>query len=62
MERQQINLRLPVELAEAIDRKRIELQAELGRIPSRSEVMRLALDAYLTGQPGPTSESDRKSD
>lgn len=57
MERHQINMRLPAELAQAIDRKRIELQSVLGRIPSRSEVLRLALDAYLAGEVGPTGEN-----
>lgn len=31
-----------------IDQKRIELSHELGEIPTRSEVMRFALEVYLT--------------
>ena len=45
--RAQINVRLSPELIEQLDRKRIELQPKLGKIPTRSDVMRLALEAYL---------------
>lgn len=47
MERSQINLRVSEELGRAIDGKRIELSSKLGRIPSRSDVVRLALEKYL---------------
>ena len=47
MERMQINVRLDTELATRIDEKRTELQKQLGRIPTRSEVVRIALDKYL---------------
>lgn len=47
MERSQINLRVSEELGGAIDAKRIELSQKLGRIPSRSDVVRLALEKYL---------------
>lgn len=47
MERSQINLRVSEELGRAIDGKRIELSQKLGRIPSRSDVVRLALEKYL---------------
>ena len=56
MDRMQVNVRLTPELVEAIDKKRIELQPSLGAIPTRSEVIRLALDDYLlskNGRPGP---------
>ena len=46
-DRLQINVRLTPELVEAIDRKRIELQPELGKILTRSDVVRHALDTYL---------------
>lgn len=63
MNRQQINMRLTDELAREIDRKRIELQSEMGRIPGRSEVLRLALEAYLGTGPGPTEDGvDRRSE
>jgi Arc/MetJ-type ribon-helix-helix transcriptional regulator len=47
LERAQINVRLPELVAERLDAKRIELKKSLGKIPSRSEVVRLALDEYL---------------
>lgn len=47
MDRQQVNVRLTQELAAAIDQKRVELQSEMGRIPTRSDVIRLALEFYL---------------
>ncbi len=34
-------------LGELIDKKRIELNKKLGTIPSRSDVVRYALEAYL---------------
>lgn len=50
MDRMQVNVRLDKELAARIDEKRMQLQKELGRIPTRSEVVRLALDRYLAGK------------
>ena len=47
MERVQINVRIQPELADELDIKRIELKEKIGRIPSRSEVVRLALEEYL---------------
>lgn len=47
MDRMQINFRLDKELAEKLDQRRIALMAEMGRIPSRSEVFRIALEKYL---------------
>jgi hypothetical protein len=44
----QLNVRVDGVLEAAIDRKRIELCAGLGHIPSRSEIVRLALEAFLT--------------
>ncbi|MCP5223097.1 MAG: ribbon-helix-helix protein, CopG family [Zoogloeaceae bacterium] len=62
MERQQINVRLSDALAEQIDRKRIAMQASLGRIPTRSEVLRLALEAFLAkDEDGPMFGIDRRS-
>jgi metal-responsive CopG/Arc/MetJ family transcriptional regulator len=48
IERQQINVRLDPELAARVDKKRIALSDTLGHIPTRSEVMRLALEDYLS--------------
>lgn len=47
MTRIQVNVRLDTEVAKRIDEKRTQLQKELGRIPTRSDVMRMALDKYL---------------
>lgn len=48
MDRVQINVRIPEELADRLDAKRVELKKELGKIPSRSEVVRMAIDDFLT--------------
>jgi len=46
--RNQINVRLTAEQVKGIDEKRIELQKIGGTIPTRSDVLRLALDAYIS--------------
>lgn len=46
-ERIQVNVRVDGELIKLLDEKRIELLARLGSIPSRSEVVRIALEEYL---------------
>jgi Arc/MetJ-type ribon-helix-helix transcriptional regulator len=60
MSRTQLNVRVSDELEKAIDEKRIELRAQLGSIPSRSDVLRLALEAYL-GIALTDVEADRRS-
>ncbi|MBK1646778.1 hypothetical protein CKO25_19475 [Thiocapsa imhoffii] len=45
--RQQINVRLSDDLVAAIDERRIALRDSDAGIPSRSDVVRLALEAYL---------------
>ena len=60
MSRTQLNVRVSESLEKAIDEKRIELRATLGSIPSRSDVLRLALEAYL-GIDLTESEADRRS-
>lgn len=47
MDRLQVNVRLTVELIEAIDQRRIAMQPSLGRIPNRSEIIREVLEASL---------------
>lgn len=47
MSKGQLNFRVSDELERLIDKKRIELSKELGIIPSRSDVLRLALQSYL---------------
>jgi Arc/MetJ-type ribon-helix-helix transcriptional regulator len=60
MSRTQLNVRVSEELERAIDAKRIELHPKLGEIPSRSDVLRLALEAYL-GISLTEVEKDRRS-
>ncbi len=47
MTRTQLNVRVSEDLEKAIDEKRIELREELGTIPSRSDILRFAFEAYL---------------
>lgn len=60
MERNQINLRMSETLRKLIDGKRIELSEELGTIPSRSDILRFALEMYF-GQDLSKSEVDRRT-
>jgi len=46
-ERIQVNVRVDGELIGLLDGKRTELLKKLGSIPSRSEVVRIALEEYL---------------
>ena len=50
LERIQVNVRVDGDLIKSLDAKRIELLQELGSIPSRSEVIRMALENYLTNK------------
>ncbi len=58
MSRLQINVRVEKELVDQIDQKRVELRESMGEIPTRSDVIRLALQEYLSttntpaGKPG----------
>jgi hypothetical protein len=47
MSRAQLNVRVSDLLEQAIDKKRIELSRTLGTIPTRSDVVRFALEHYL---------------
>ena len=60
MSRTQLNVRVSEELEKAIDEKRIALRVTLGSIPSRSDVLRLALESYL-GIKLAEAEADRRS-
>ena len=48
MQDQQINVRVADEVVKKLDARRVQLASELERIPSRSEVVRIALDRYLS--------------
>ena len=60
MERNQINLRMSETLRKLIDGKRIELSVTMGTIPSRSDVLRYALEMYF-GQDLSKTEVDRRT-
>jgi len=47
MSRNQLNIRVSDELEALIDKRRIELAATLKVIPTRSDVVRYALESYL---------------
>ncbi len=60
MERNQINLRMSETLRKLIDGKRIELSESMGTIPSRSDILRFALEQYF-GQDLSKTEVDRRT-
>jgi hypothetical protein len=60
MGRSQLNVRVSEELERAIDEKRIELRESLGSIPSRSDVLRLALETYLKIKLSKSEEDGRR--
>lgn len=47
IERIQVNVRVDGDLIRLLDEKRTELLDKVGSIPSRSEVIRIALEEYL---------------
>lgn len=59
MTRTQLNVRVSDVLERAIDEKRIELRKTMGTIPTRSDVLRLALEAYLGITMGPEDADGR---
>ncbi len=59
MTRTQLNVRVSEALERAIDERRIKLRETLGTIPTRSDVLRLALEAYLGIQMGPEDADGR---
>lgn len=61
MERNQINMRLSEQLSKLIDAKRIALSEHMGKIPSRSDVVRLALAQYLEVDLSVTEVDRRKT-
>lgn len=60
MSRNQLNIRVSDELEELIDKKRIELASTLKIIPTRSDVVRYALEQYL-GKSLLESDADRRT-
>ncbi len=61
MERTQMNFRLDQSLIERIDGKRVELREKLGTIPSRSDVLRMALEEFLANIPESSVMKTRKA-
>ena len=59
MSRNQLNIRVSDELETAIDEKRIELMETMKVIPTRSDVVRYALESYL-GISLAESDADRR--
>ena len=49
-ERIQVNVRVDGDLIRLLDEKRTELLIKLGSIPSRSEVVRMALEDFLNNK------------
>jgi Arc/MetJ-type ribon-helix-helix transcriptional regulator len=60
MSRNQLNIRVSDELEELIDKKRIELASTLKAIPTRSDVVRFALESYL-GISVKETDADRRT-
>lgn len=60
MERNQINLKLSDELGKLIDAKRISLMETMGKIPTRSDILRQALAMYLEVDLSQTEQDQRK--
>lgn len=60
MERNQINMRMSDTLRKLIDAKRIELSGSMDSIPSRTDVLRFALELYL-GHDLSQTEVDRRT-
>jgi hypothetical protein len=60
MSRNQLNIRVSDELEELIDKKRIELASTLKVIPTRSDVVRYALEEYL-GKSLKDTDFDRRT-
>ena len=62
MSRNQLNIRVSDELESLIDKKRIELASTMKVIPTRSDVVRYALEDYLGITMSETDQDRRTSD
>lgn len=62
MSRNQLNIRVSDELESLIDKKRIDLAATMKIIPTRSDVVRYALESYLGITMSETDEDRRTTD
>lgn len=62
MSRNQLNIRVSDELESLIDKKRIALASTMKVIPTRSDVVRYALESYLGITMSETDQDRRTSD
>ena len=62
MSRNQLNIRVSDELEALIDQKRIDLASSMKVIPTRSDVVRYALESYLCVSLSETDQDGRTSD
>jgi len=62
MSRNQLNIRVSNELESLIDKKRIDLASTMKVIPTRSDVVRYALESYLGITMSETDQDRRTSD
>jgi len=62
MSRNQLNIRVSDELESLIDKKRIELASTMRIIPTRSDVVRFALERYLDITMAETDQDGRTTD
>lgn len=53
-------VRLDESILKAIDRKRMELAEQTGEIPTRSDVVRIALETYLKSSAEPSKKKQAK--
>ena len=57
-DRPQVNVRLTDDLIRLLDAKRVEMLPELGTIPTRSDVVRIAIERFL--KPAPKTKTGSK--
>ena len=62
MSRNQLNIRVSDELESLIDKKRIDLASTMKIIPTRSDVVRYALESYLGITMNETDQDRRTTD
>lgn len=62
MSRNQLNIRVSDELESLIDKKRIDLASTMKVIPTRSDVVRYALESYLGIKMDETDQDRRTTD
>jgi hypothetical protein len=56
----QLAVRVDDETLVAVDKKRMEIAAQMGKIPTRSDVVRIALETYLKSSDEPQKKNQSK--